>query len=231
MKILVIIPAYNEEASLPGVIDDLRAHFGEADILVVNDGSKDNTGQTAAGLGVRVVDLPFNLGIGGAMQTGFLYARQNGYDAAIQFDGDGQHCASEIEKLLGAIRSGHADLVIGSRFVNAGTYRAPFLRRTGIWIFSTVLSRILDTPVTDSTSGFRAVNRKVIDFFAESYPEDYPEVEALVLLHKKRMSIREVPVVMQERTGGTSSITPLRSAYYMIKVMLAILIDLMKEVR
>jgi len=231
MKLLVIIPAYNEQESLPGVIKDLRDHVPDAEILVVNDGSRDGTGWTAAGLGVKVAHLPFNVGIGGAMQTGFLYAKKHAYDIAVQFDGDGQHLAAEIQKIIGPVQAGTADLVIGSRFLNAGTYRSPLFRKAGIWFFSTVLSRILESPVTDSTSGFRAANRRVIEFFAESYPEDYPEVEALVLLHKKRMRMIEVPVTMRERTGGTSSITPLRSAYYMVKVLLAILIDLIKKVR
>lgn len=231
MNILIIIPAFNEEASLPGVIRDLREHVPEADILVVNDGSSDATSRAAAEQGVTVLDLPFNLGIGGAMQTGFRYAKRNDYDAVVQFDGDGQHSAAEIMKIVGPVAAGEADLVLGSRFLNPGSYRAPFMRRLGIYIFSTVLSRILETRVTDSTSGFRAANRRVIMFCSESYPDDYPEVEALVLLHRNGMAIREVPVSMRERTGGISSITPLRSAYYMIKVLLAILIDLMKKTR
>jgi len=231
MKLLVIVPAYNEQESLPGVIRDLRDNIPAADILVVNDGSRDATSRTAAMHGVKVVDLPFNLGIGGAMQTGFLYAQEQGYDAVVQFDGDGQHRAEEIGKILEPLRSGTADLVIGSRFLNVGGYRAPFFRRTGIWIFSAVLSRILGMTVSDSTSGFRAANRRVIGFFSETYPEDYPEVEALVLLHKKRLRMVEVPVGMRERTGGRSSITPLRSVYYMVKVLLAIFVDLIKKVR
>ncbi|OGW40143.1 MAG: glycosyl transferase family 2 [Nitrospirae bacterium GWC2_56_14] len=231
MKLLVIVPAYNEQESLPGVIRDLRDNVPGAEILVVNDGSRDATSRTAVEHGVKVVDLPFNLGIGGAMQTGFLYAREQGYEFAVQFDGDGQHRAEEMQKILEPLRSGTADLVIGSRFLNPGGYRVPFFRRAGIWIFSAVLSRILGMTVSDSTSGFRAANRRVLEFFSETYPEDYPEVEALVLLHKKRLRMVEVPVGMRERTGGSSSITPLRSVYYMIKVLLAIFVDLIKKVR
>lgn len=231
MKLLIIVPAYNEEASLPGVLLDIREHMPSADILVVNDGSSDKTASIARELGVVVLDLPFNLGIGGAMQAGYCYAQRNRYDVAVQLDGDGQHVAREIHKLLSPIEADAADMVLGSRFLSPGNYRAPALRSMGIRLFSFVLSRILDTPVTDSTSGFRAANKRVIDFFSRMYPDDYPEVEALVLLHKLDLRITEIPVEMRERTGGTSSITPIRSVYYMIKVLLAIFIDLMKKVR
>lgn len=231
MNILIIIPAFNEEASLPGVIRDLREHVPSADMLVVNDGSRDSTSRTARAMGVKVLDLPFNLGIGGAVQAGYLYALQSGHDVAVQFDGDGQHCACEIKKLIVPLEAGKADLVAGSRFLAPGDYKAPVFRRLGIGIFSIVLSRILSMKITDSTSGFRAANRRVIEFFARTYPDDYPEVESLVLLHKMNMRIEEVPVVMRSRTGGKSSITPIRSVYYMAKVLMAIFIDLMKRVR
>jgi hypothetical protein len=229
MKTLIIVPAYNEEESLPGVIRDLRENIRLADILVVNDGSKDATARIAQEVGAAVLNLPFNLGIGGAMQAGYLYAEQAGYDIAVQFDGDGQHLAGEIEKLLLHIREGKADLVIGSRFLDQGKYNTSVFRKSGMWIFSTILSLMLGMRVTDSTSGFRAANRRVIEFFSRTYPDDYPEVEALVLLHKAKLRIVEVAVDMRERTGGTSSITPLRSAYYMVKVLLAIFIDLLKK--
>jgi len=228
-KILIIIPAYNEEECLPGVMQDLRSHAPNADILVVDDGSRDRTAEVARQTGVKVASLPYNLGIGGAMQTGFQYARNNGYDIAIQFDGDGQHMAAEIEILLDPLQKGRADIVIGSRFLKRGDYRPSFFRRIGISIFSTVLSAIMGIPVTDTTSGFRAVNSRVIEFFARVYPEDYPEVESLVLLHRAGMTIAEVPVRMRDRTGGRSSITPIRSAYYMIKVLLAVFVDLLKK--
>jgi glycosyltransferase involved in cell wall biosynthesis len=229
MNILVIVPAFNEEKSLPGVIRDLRNNVPDADILVVNDGSKDGTERVARDLGVLVLGLPFNLGIGGAMQTGYRYARQNDYDIAIQFDGDGQHIATEVRALLDGLQQGRSDITVGSRFLVPGDYRSPFFRKLGIWIFSKVLSTILGMRVTDTTSGFRAANRRVIEFFARSYPEDYPEVESLVLLHRAGLSIKEVPVRMRDRTGGRSSITPIRSAYYMIKVLLAVFIDLLKK--
>jgi hypothetical protein len=231
MKILVTVPAYNEEESLPGVIRDLRERFSEADILVVNDGSRDGTSQIAHMQEVKVIDLPFNLGIGGAMQAGYLYAKKHGYDIAVQFDGDGQHRAVEIKKLLQPIVSGQADLVVGSRFMQPSDYKAPAMRRIGMRIFSFVLSCILESPITDTTSGFRAANKRIIDFFSRSYPQDYPEVEALVLVHKKGLRLAEVPVDMQERTGGRTSITTLQSVYYMVKVLLAVFIDLIKKAR
>jgi glycosyltransferase involved in cell wall biosynthesis len=178
---------------------------------------------------VKLASLSFNLGIGGAMQTGFQYARMKDYDIAIQFDGDGQHLAAEIEILLDALQKGGSDIVVGSRFLKRGDYRPSIFRKIGISIFSTVLSAIIGIPVTDTTSGFRAVNRRAIEFFARVYPEDYPEVESLVLLHRAGMTIAEAPVQMRDRTGGRSSITPIRSAYYMVKVLLAVFIDLLKK--
>ncbi len=231
MNILIIVPAYNEEESIPGVIRDLREQVPQAEILVVDDGSEDATTQVAGQMGAKVLELPFNLGIGGAVQTGYLYAQQHGHDIAVQFDGDGQHIASEVKKLIEPLASGRADLSIGSRFLTPGIYRAPVFRKLGIRIFSFVLSRILGMAVTDSTSGFRAANRKAIEFFSRSYPDDYPEVESLVLLHKMNMRFEEVAATMRERTGGRSSITPVRSIYYMIKVLMAIFIDLLKKVR
>jgi glycosyltransferase involved in cell wall biosynthesis len=231
MNILIIVPAYNEEESLPGVIRDLKSQTPESVVLVVNDGSRDKTALIAREMGVKVLDLPFNLGIGGAVQAGYLYARQHNFDVAVQFDGDGQHLAEEIPKLLEPLKSGRADLAIGSRFLTSGGYDAPVLRKIGIGIFSFLISRILGMRVTDSTSGFRAANRRVIEFFARTYPEDYPEVESLVLLHKMSMRMEEVDVTMRGRTGGKSSITTGQSIYYMTKVLIAIFIDLVKKVR
>lgn len=228
-RTLIIIPAFNEEASLPGVIQDLRTNFPEGDILVVDDGSRDRTAAIAAAAGVRVARLPFNLGIGGAVQTGYRLAQKEQYDVAVQFDGDGQHVAAEIRGLLDALARGGGDIVVGSRFLAPGDYRPSFFRRIGIWIFSRVLSSIIGMPVTDTTSGFRAANRRVIAQFSRVYPEDYPEVESLVVLHRAGLRIAEVPVRMRDRTGGRSSITPVRSAYYMVKVLLAVFVDLLKK--
>ena len=231
MNLLVIIPAFNEAESIPGVVSDLKANLSLADILVVDDGSLDGTARIASELGVKVLKLPFNLGIGGAMQAGYLYAQRRGYDLAVQFDGDGQHLAHEVKKLLQPVMDGNADISIGSRFLGQGDYKPSFSRKAGIKVFSTVLSCILGTRVTDTTSGFRAANRRVIEFYSHTYPDDYPEVEALVLLHKAGMKIAEVPVHMRERTSGQSSITAVRSAYYMVKVLLAVFIDLLKKTR
>jgi len=231
MNLLIIIPAFNEAESISGVISDLKANMANADILVVDDGSRDATARIAAELGVNVLRLPFNLGIGGAMQAGYLYAQRRGYDIAVQFDGDGQHLAHEVKKLLQPVVAGNADIAIGSRFLGQGDYKPSFSRKAGIKVFSTILSCILGTRVTDTTSGFRAANRPVIEFFSRTYPDDYPEVEALVLLHKAGMRIAEVPVRMRERTSGQSSITALRSVYYMVKVLLAVVIDLLKKTR
>lgn len=228
-KTLIIVPAFNEEASITGVIEDLRSHFPEGDVLVVDDGSRDRTADTARAAGVKVVRLPFNLGIGGAVQTGYRYARKNDYDVAVQFDGDGQHLASEIRSIVDPLASGRADIVVGSRFLDRGDYQPSVARKIGIWIFSQVLSTIIGMPLTDTTSGFRAANRRAIEYFSGDYPEDYPEVESLVLLHRMGMRIEEAAVRMRDRTGGRSSITPVRSAYYMVKVLLAVFIDLLKK--
>ena len=229
-KLLIIMPAFNEEASLGGVIAAVRHSVPQADIVVVNDGSSDSTAAIAGGAGVVVLSHLYNLGIGATMQTGYRYALANGYDIAVQVDADGQHPADQITLIIEPIISGKADMVVGSRFLGTGDYRPSFARSTGMAIFSRVVSSIISEKVTDTTSGFRASGRRCIRFFSEHYPDDYPEVEALVLLHKLGFSIMEVPVRMEERTGGRSSITPVKSIYYMIKVLLAIFVDLLKKV-
>ncbi|HHW48132.1 MAG TPA: glycosyltransferase family 2 protein [Clostridiaceae bacterium] len=224
MKILVIIPAYNEEASIGAVISQIKHSTPEADIVVVNDGSKDNTSSRAREAGAVVIDLPFNLGIGGAMQTGYKYAAQNNYDIAVQVDGDGQHDPSYIKTLMQPVLENRADMAIGSRYVSKTGYKSPLLRRTGMLFFSTLVSLLTGQHVKDTTSGFRVVNKKIIKFFAENYPTDYPEVDVLVRLHRKNFRIIEIPVEMHERQGGKSSITAIRSIYYMIKVSLSLII-------
>ena len=227
---LVIVPAFNEEASIGGVIEDLRKNFSEGEILVVNDGSRDRTSEIAKSLGAEVIDLPHNVGIGGAVQTGFLFAIQGGYDAAIQFDGDGQHHADQIEKILKPWRSESADLVVGSRFLSEGGFTSSVQRRIGSRILSFVVSAIVRSRITDTTSGFRVYGRRAFEFFSLNYPEDYPEVESFVLAHKKGLSIMEVPSEIGPRTGGKSSITFSQAFYYMVKVLLAISVDLIKRV-
>jgi glycosyltransferase involved in cell wall biosynthesis len=230
MKILVIVPAYNEENSIGGVISDLMANFPGGDILVVNDGSQDGTSEIARKLGAKVIDLPYNLGIGGAMQVGFLHALRENYDAAVQFDGDGQHRADQIVKILGPWQSDGADLVVGSRFLSDEGFTSSFQRRIGAKILSYVVSTLIAKRITDTTSGFRLYGRKTIHFFSDYYPEDYPEVETLILAHKKGLRMAEVPSRLEPRTAGKSSITTIRAVYYMIKVLLAIFVDLLKKI-
>ena len=224
MRLLFIVPAYNEAASLRLVVQDIFAYYPTADVVVVNDGSTDTTVQVAEQLPVHLVNLPHNLGIGGAVQTGLMFAEREGYDVAVQFDGDGQHRAEQVSNLLDALAEPGVDAAIGSRFVGATGYRAPFLRRLGIAVFRVVLSSVVDQRITDATSGFRAYTRAAIAFLAHNYPHDYPEPESVVTLCRQGFVVREVAVQMRERQGGHSSITPQRSIYYMVKVLLAILV-------
>jgi glycosyltransferase involved in cell wall biosynthesis len=220
-KRLAILPAFNEAESVGTVIDEIRAADDEFDVVVVDDGCTD----------AAVVTLPFNLGIGGAMQTGFRYAYERGYEIAVQVDADGQHDPTELPKILAPILAGEADLVVGSRFRGdaRGSYKAPFLRRLGIRIFASVVSMLIRQKVTDTTSGFRAVNRLGIKLFAADYPHDYPEVEATVMVFKHRLRLKEVPVRMREREAGRSSIGAFDSVYYMVKVLLAIFISIFRR--
>jgi len=229
-KILIIIPAFNEEANIRGVIKAVRTHQPDAQILVVNDGSTDRTAEYVMAEGVTLLSHPFNMGIGATMQTGFKYAVMKGFDVAVQVDGDGQHPADQINDLVKTLVESEADLVVGSRFLSKTDYRPSLARGAGMAIFSRLVSLIIGEKVTDTTSGFRASGRRCIEFFSNHYPDDYPEVEALVLLHKKGFSIMEAPVVMAPRQGGRSSITPIKSVYYMVKVLLAIFVDLVKRV-
>jgi len=183
-RILVIIPAYNEEDSIGRVIEDVRTNCPQMDILVVNDGSADHTSDRARASGVVVLDLPFNLGIGGGMQTGYKYAAEKGYDIAIQVDGDGQHDPKEIPKLLQTLEERKVDVAIGSRFITDLEYKATTMRRVGITVLSKVISIMVRQKITDPTSGFRASRQKAIQLFAVNYPQDYPEPEVVVLLSK-----------------------------------------------
>jgi len=227
-RILVIMPAYNEEKNIGAVISGIREH-AKADILVINDGSMDSTAQVALNLEVRVIDLPFNLGIGGAMQTGFKFARDNGYDIAVQIDADGQHDPKYLNEIINRLNKEGCDMAIGSRYVEETSYKSSVTRRVGMVFFSWLVYMLTGNRIKDTTSGFRAVNRKVIEYFAESYPTDYPEVDVLVRLYKKGFTVCEVPVEMLERQGGKSSITPVKSIYYMIKVSIALLINSLRS--
>ncbi|MBN1123231.1 MAG: glycosyltransferase family 2 protein [Anaerolineae bacterium] len=228
-RLLVIIPAYNEEDSLGRVIRNVQTALPQADILVVNDGSVDATPEIADGYCVRVASLPYNLGIGSAMQTGFMFARDYYYDVAVQVDGDGQHDPVEISELVSPLIQGTADVVIGSRYIEDRGYITPKLRRLGILILSGIISLLVGQKMTDPTSGFRAMNRRAIYFCSSDYPFDYPEPESVVTLKRAGLCIAEVPVTMNPRYGGQSSITPLHSGYYMVKVIMSIFIGLLRQ--
>jgi len=230
-KLLAVVPAYNEAAVVADVVHSLRERAPNFDVLVVDDGSTDDSAARAAAAGAAVIRLPFNLGIGGAVQTGFVYALEHDYDYMAQVDGDGQHDAAELEKLLEAIATGPpVDMVSGSRFLtDEHRYPAQISRRTGIHLFAFALTRILGQRVTDPTSGFRLYNRRGIALFARDYPHDYPEVEAVLMVHAHRLRMKEVPVRMRPRRIGRSSITKPRSLYYMIKVSLALIVGLLRR--
>jgi glycosyltransferase involved in cell wall biosynthesis len=228
---LAVVPAYNESDTVKRVITALRDRAPRFDVLVVDDGSTDGTDEVARQTGVHVLRLPFNLGIGGAVQAGFTYALEHNYDYMAQVDGDGQHEPAELDKLVAAMEtSPGVDMVCGSRFLTADYhYPAPISRRTGIHLFAALLSRIVADRVSDPTSGFRLYNRRAIELFARDYPHDYPEVEAVLMLHHHRLRMREVPVQMYARGGGASSISTGKSFYYMVKVLLALLVGLARR--
>ena len=223
-KVLLIIPAYNEEESLRSLIEEIKAVCSEVDYLVVNDCSSDDTERLLEELGANYITLPCNMGIGGAVQSGYRYAAQNGYDIAIQIDGDGQHDVRFVKDMVKLIEDKQADVVIGSRFIDKEGFQSSQARRIGIRILSMLIRLMCGAKVKDVTSGFRAVNRRFIELFAENYPDDYPEPEVIVTAKLYGAVINEVPVVMRERTTGKSSINLKRSIYYMIKVGLAIII-------
>lgn len=223
-NVLLIIPAYNEAENIERVVEKLIRNFPQYDYVVVNDGSSDGTGELCMEKGYQVLNLPINLGIGGAVQTGYRYALKYGYDIAIQLDGDGQHDAAYVKKLIEPLLAGEADVVIGSRFLRREGFQSSRSRRIGINILSDLIWICTGKRIRDVTSGFRAVNRRFISIYAEDYPSDYPEPEAIITAVMHRGRVAEVPVVMKEREGGTSSITFRKSVYYMIKVTLAILV-------
>ena len=224
-RIVAVVPAFDEEGAIGGVVEEIRAFDPSIDVVVVDDGSSDSTAAVAAAAGAAVVRLPFNLGIGAAVQTGFRYALEHGYEIAVRLDGDGQHDPAEVPMLLEPLARGEADVVTGSRFRELdGGYRPPVARRLGISWFARLVSMLSGQRVTDTTSGFQALNTRGIALFASDYPSDYPEVEATVLVIKHRLRLVEVPVRMREREHGSSSITFLRSLYYAVKVTLALLV-------
>jgi glycosyltransferase involved in cell wall biosynthesis len=223
--VVAVVPAYNESGAVGRVVDEIRAACPEAEVVVVDDASTDDTAAVAEGRGATVLRLPFNVGIGGAVQTGFRYALDEGFDRAVRLDGDGQHDASEIPTLFAPLERGEADLVIGSRFVDgAGSYRPPLARRLGIRVFARLVSLLGGQRVTDTTSGFIALDRAGIELFAREYPHDYPEVEATLVALRSGLRLAQVQVDMRERETGTSSITFVRSLYYIVKVLLALVV-------
>jgi glycosyltransferase involved in cell wall biosynthesis len=228
-KTLVMIPALNEEDSIAHVIGQIQAHVPWADVVVINDGSSDRTAAIAEACGAIVLPMPFNVGIGSAVQTGYVYAARHGYEVTVQNDGDGQHNPAEIPQLVRTLGESGVDLLVGSRYLEDRGYVTPWQRKIGIVILANVVSLVTGWRITDPTSGFRASNRRTIELCARVYPYDYPEPEAIVLLKKAGFEVREMPVTMNARYGGLSSITPLHSAYYMVKVILAILIGMLRQ--
>lgn len=229
MKSIVIIPAYNEEKSIEKTVEDIRQNAPEFDYVIVNDCSGDATLEVCMEKGMHVLNLPINLGIGGAVQTGYRYAYKNGYDFAVQFDGDGQHDARFLHEMRDYMIEHKLNMLIGSRFIEKEGFQSSGIRRFGIRYFSSLIRLLTKTRITDPTSGMRMVDRDIIEIYAESYPKDYPEPESVVAILNMGKTVGEYPVVMRERTEGVSSISPLRSVYYMVKVTLAILVEMLRK--
>lgn len=227
MKILAIVPALNEAENIGSVVRNLKQTSPELDVLVIDDGSTDQTAEIARSHGAKVISLPVNLGIGGAVQTGFIYALKNQYDAALQVDGDGQHRGEEIRKLIDPVLLGEADVTIGSRFLEKTAYKSAWPRRLGIYLLSKTIQSVVRRNFTDPTSGFRAYNQKALRIVSAHYSTDYPEPDAIVTLLKNGLRLTEVTVEMDPRLSGSSSITPFKSGYYMFKVSLAIILNSM----
>ena len=228
-KGLIIIPAYNESACIENTVADIKENAPDFDYVVINDCSKDNTLEILKNNHMNYVSLPINLGIGGAVQTGYRYAWENGYETAVQVDGDGQHDVRYLEKMYETLKESEADMVIGSRFISHEGFQSTALRRIGIVYFTKMIKALTGTTVTDPTSGFRLADRSVIEMFARDYPRDYPEPESIVTVLRSGKKVVEYPVQMRARQGGESSITMWKSVYYMIKVSLACLIANMRD--
>ena len=224
MKKLIIIPAYNEEANIVKTVESIERDAVGFDYIVINDCSTDRTKEICEEHGFHYVDLPINLGIGGAVQTGYKYAWENGYDMAVQVDGDGQHDPEFLELMAEYLETHQVDMVIGSRFIEKQGFQSSGMRRVGIRFFSGLIRLMTGKTITDPTSGLRMAGRNVIELFSKDYPRDYPEPESVVAILRKGLKVAEVPVIMREREGGVSSISMKKSVYYMVKVTLAILI-------
>jgi glycosyltransferase involved in cell wall biosynthesis len=229
LRRMAIVPAFNEEGSIAAVVGELLAYDPGLRVVVVDDGSTDRTAEVARASGAKVISLPFNLGIGGAVQTGFRYAWEQGFDVAVRADGDGQHDPAELDAILRPVLADEADVAVGSRFIGGDGYRSSRSRRAGIRLLAWIVSALTRQRITDPTSGFQAANRLGIRLFAADYPHDYPEAEATVMVFKHRLRLQEVPVKMRARESGRSSITTVRSVYYMVKVVLAIFVALFRR--
>ena len=229
MKKLVIIPAFNEEGNLEKTIKDIKDNAPDFDYVIINDCSTDKTLEMCRRHGFSYLNLPVNLGIGGAVQTGYRYAYYHGYDIEVQFDGDGQHSASHLEDMVTTLIDTESDMVIGSRFIEKEGFQSSGLRRIGIKYFTGLIKLLTGKKITDPTSGMRMVNKKLLEKFTDEYPKDYPEPESVVTILAEKYKVMEIPVVMNEREEGVSSISLKNSVYYMIKVSFAILIARMKK--
>ena len=228
-RVLVIVPAYDEEASLPGTLDELRRVAPAFDVLVVDDGSRDGTARVARARGIAVVRHAVNLGVGGALQTGFRWAVEHGYDVGVQLDADGQHDPADLQALVEPVLRGDCDVSIGSRFVARSGYRAPAARRLGMLLFSAVVRVALRQRITDTTSGFRAYGRAVMEVGPRDFPRDFPDAPLLITLARRGFRLQEVPVAMRERRAGKSFYTFGKSLYYPYKNLLASLMELLKR--
>lgn len=224
MKKLAVIPAYNEAGNIERTVKDITENAPSFDYIIINDCSKDETAEICNRNHFHMINLPVNMGIGGGVQTGYLYALRNGYDIAVQFDGDGQHNAAYLEEMAELLEKEQLDMVIGSRYITKEGFQSTGMRRVGIRFFTGLIKLLTGKKITDPTSGMRMINRETIKIFAEKYPRDYPEPESVVTLLRKGKKVKEVPVLMRERKEGVSSISPVNAVYYMIKVSVAILI-------
>lgn len=229
MKNLIIIPAYNESECIQQTVTDIIKKAPDFDYVVINDCSTDNTSEICHRNHFHIIDLPTNLGIGGAVQTGYLYAARNGYDIAVQVDGDGQHDPVFLNDMAQILEREDCDMVIGSRFLEKHGFQSSGIRRVGIRYFTYLIKVLTGRVITDPTSGLRMVNRRTLELFAKNYPKDYPEPESVVAVLRNGGKVKEIPVIMRERSGGVSSISPIKSIYYMVKVSLAILVEMFRH--
>lgn len=229
MKHLIIIPAYNESECIEQTVMDIIKKAPDFDYIVINDCSTDNTSEICHRNHFHIIDLPSNLGIGGAVQTGYLYAARNGYDIAVQVDGDGLHDPVFLNDMAQILEREDCDMVIGSRFLEKHGFQSSGIRRVGIRYFTYLIKALTGRVITDPTSGLRMVNRRTLELFAKNYPKDYPEPESVVAVLRNGGKVKEIPVIMRERSGGVSSISPIKSIYYMVKVSLAILVEMFRH--